>query len=87
MKTVNLKQSFSRLPISQRVEMIAPTLLNAILKFCTTNKVLNQKHIHLQDLSQICDLSAFKHTLDLTSKFRRADWTEQKQILSNSSKS
>ena len=27
------------IPPSQRVEMIAPTLLKAILKFCTTNKL------------------------------------------------
>ena len=31
-KTLNLKQPFSRLPVSQRVEMIAPMLLKAILK-------------------------------------------------------
>ena len=32
MKTFNLKQLFSRLPIFQRLEMIASTLLKAILK-------------------------------------------------------
>ena len=32
MKTFNLKQPFSRLPISQRVEMITPTLLKAFWK-------------------------------------------------------
>ena len=87
MKTFNLKQSFSRLPISQRVEMIAPMLLNAVLKFCTTNKFFNLKTYHslLNDLSQTCDLSAFKPILDLTSKYAETDWTEQKQILSNSS--
>ena len=41
----------------------------------------------LEDLNQICDLSKFKHILDLTSKYLGADWTEQKQILPNSSKS
>ena len=38
-KSFDLKQAFSRLPISQRVEIIAPMLLKAILKFCTTNKL------------------------------------------------
>ena len=32
-------KAFSRLPITQKVEIIAPTLLKAILKFCTTNKL------------------------------------------------
>ena len=41
-KTFNPKQPFSRLPISERVEMIAPTLLKAILEFCTTNQLLNK---------------------------------------------
>ena len=35
----NLKQPFSRLPIFQRVEMIAPTLLKAILKRYLHKKV------------------------------------------------
>ena len=40
----NLKQPFSRLPIAQRVEMIAPTLLKAILKFCATNEFFELKN-------------------------------------------
>ena len=46
-----------------------------------------KKGIPLEDLNQKCDLSTFKRILDLTSKYTGADWTEQKQILSNSSKS
>ena len=31
----------------------------------------------------MCDLSAFKHMLELTSLYAGADWTEQKQIPPN----
>ena len=49
MKTLNLQQPFSRLPISQGVEMIAPTLLKAILKFCITNKLFEGIFAKLQE--------------------------------------
>ena len=57
MKTINLKQPFSRLPITQRVERITLTLLKAVLKFCTSNKLFEFENIHLKDLSQIRDVS------------------------------
>ena len=67
--------------------IISWMLLKTILKFCITNKFLNLKTYSLKSLRQKCDLSAFKCILDLTSKYAGADWTEQPQILSNSSKS
>ena len=48
----NLTQPFSRLPISQRNEMIAPTLLKAVLKF---TPVLHQ----LVSVNKIC---AFRYS-------------------------
>ena len=64
-KTFNLKEPFSKLPISQRVKVIAPKLLKAILQFCITNKLFEfKKRIHLKDLNQICNLFAFEHILD-----------------------
>ena len=45
MKTFNLKQPFSRLPISRREEIIAPTLVKAIVKFCTFNKFFELKNL------------------------------------------
>ena len=56
--------------------MIAPTLLKAILIFCTTNKFLTLKTDSLKRLSQICNLSAFERILDLISKNAGAEWTE-----------
>ena len=63
MKTFNLKQAFSRLPITQRVEIIASMLMKAILKFCATSKLFEFKNI------LIGNFSAFEHILDLTSKY------------------
>ena len=82
MKTLNLNQPFSRLPISQRVEMIASMLKKAILKFCINNKVFKFKNVFAfkKGLSQICNRSAFKHILDLTS-CAGADWAEQNKFL------
>ena len=77
----NLKLPFSRLPITQTVEIIAPTLMKAILKFCATNKLFELKNIMIEkNFSQICNLSAFRHILDLTSKCAGADWTAQNKF-------
>ena len=58
--------------------MIVPTLLQAVLKFSNTNKLFEFKNAFTQkDLSQIRNLSAFTHILDLISKCAAADWTEQ----------
>ena len=63
------------------MEIIAPTLMKAILKFCATNKLFKLKNgLILQNLIQICDLSAFDHILDLTRKSAGADWTEQNKF-------
>ena len=60
---------FRWLPISQRVEMIAPMFLKAISKFCTTNELFEfENAFTLHDLSQMHNLSAFKRILDLVSK-------------------
>ena len=46
MKTFNLKQPFSKsIRPSQRVEIIPPTLMKAMLKFCATNKLFELKII------------------------------------------
>ena len=51
--------------------------MKAILKFCATNKLFEFKNALISKfLIQICDLLAFKHILDLTSKSAGADWTE-----------
>ena len=55
MKTFTLKQPFSRLPITQNVEIIALMLMKAILKFYATNKLFEFKNVYidLKNLSQI----------------------------------
>ena len=43
-KTFNLKQPLTRLSISQRAKMIAPTLLKANSKLCTTYKLFTSQN-------------------------------------------
>ena len=73
-KMFNLKQPFSRLPIFQRVEMIAPTLLKAILKFCTTNKLFKYfrrryNDDQLKDLNNAVKIRGEMRTLQLSNVF------------------
>ena len=51
-KTFNLKRPVSRLPISLRVEMITPTLLKTIVKFCTTRKLFKANPIKIKNYLQ-----------------------------------
>ena len=61
--------------------MIVPTLLKAILKFCTPNKFFEFKNAFTQkDLSQIRNLSAFKRILELISKCAGTNRTEQNKF-------
>ena len=57
----------SRPPICQRMEMITPTLVKAILKFCTTNKLFKYFRRRYKD-DQLKDLNNVVKKLEVKSE-------------------